>query len=117
MQAGKILPVFRQFFATSKPASTGKDPGSRQEQGQGSEREATKEETARAAQILNESDEFVKNELVATVVQERERFVILVTDRAGNALRSISGNGVRQILLLTSTPDSPRQGRILDRRI
>lgn len=118
MQSGRILPTFRQFFNASKKAGTAdRDPGSQQNGHQQAERDATEEEARRAAEVLQGSDEFKNNGLIAKAGLREGRQVVLVSDRGGNALRVIPGPEIVRILLSFGLPQAPRQGRILDRRI
>jgi uncharacterized FlaG/YvyC family protein len=117
MQSGRILPTFRQFFnASAKAGSANKDPNSQQSQQQ-AERDATEEEAQRAAEILQNSDEFKKSGLTAKAGSQEGRPVIFVNDSSGNALRMIRSPEIVRILLSLGMPQAPRQGRILDRRI
>jgi hypothetical protein len=117
MQSGRILPTFRQFFnASAKAGNTNRDSNSQQGQQQ-AERDATEEEARRAADLLQNSDEFKKNGISVKAGVENNRYVLVVSDRNGNALRVIQSPEVVRILLSFGMPQASRQGRILDRRI
>lgn len=117
MQSGRVLPSFRQIFSNLKTNSSTKDSNSQSGYGGSPERDATEEEAKQAAEILSASDEFKKNELTVTAAQQYGKFVLLVADRHGALLRVIRSPEIVKVLLVTGTPESPRQGRILDRRI
>jgi hypothetical protein len=117
MQSGKILPTVRQFFSAPKPTGARRDPDSQAGQERSPEREATEEEAQRAAELLADSDEFQKNGLSVRVEPFQGRSVLVVLDKAGSRLRTIKGAEIVRILLAMGTHGSPRQGRILDRRI
>lgn len=117
MQSGKVLPSFRQIFSNLKTGSSTRDSNSQQDQGGSPERDATEEEARRAAEILTVSEEFRKNGLSVTAANQDGRCVLLVTDGNGSRLRVIRSPEIVKLLLGMGTPESPRQGRILDRRI
>lgn len=118
MQSGRILPTFRQFFTAVKTGNATKDRDPQQGQGQSApDRDATEEEARRAAALLSESEEFKQNGIKVEVNLFEEKFVIVVRDRNGVALRMIKGPDIVRALLALGLPQSPRQGRILDRRI
>lgn len=118
MQSGRILPTFRQFFtAAAKTGSANKDSNSQQGGYQQAERDATEEEAKRAAELMQGSEEFKNNGLIAKAGNQDGRPVIFVNDANGNALRTIQSPEIVRILLSLGLPQAPRQGRILDRRI
>jgi hypothetical protein len=119
MQSGRILPTFRQFFATAQKAdSANRDSNSQQgQQHRQPERDATEEEAKRAAELLQNSEEFKNNGILVKAAVIDGHHVLQVMDRNGNPLRVIQSPEIVRILLSFGMPQASRQGRILDRRI
>lgn len=116
MQSGRILPVFRQFFSTATKA--GQSHRDSDSQGQSSpERDASEEEARRAMELLSESEEFKKNQISVGLELQGGRPTLVVRDRAGLTLRVLQGPEILRLLQSMGSPQAPRQGRILDRRI
>ena len=120
MQSGKILPTFRQIFATAlSTKSTDRDAQSNnQNSGGDQKREPSKDEVLEALEILNLQDEFIQNGLKAVAQFSESKHFIIVKDKKGASLRTLKGSEVIRVLELAKfDKKAARLGRILDRRI
>jgi hypothetical protein len=117
MQSGKILPVFRQFFSsTLKTGNSHRDANSQQGY-QDPERDASEEEARKAAELLQESEEFRKNGLSVKFEWRNGRTALVVSDREGHVLRVVQSREIARLAFSLSPGAFARAGRILDRRI
>ena len=120
MQSGKILGSFRTFLSTPvAPKGPQKDPQSKKDQDQQqSQKEPNEEEILEAVKVLNALDSFKLNELSAEASKVGEKTIILVKDKKGHILRTISGMEIFRIFTHPNlVHQGPQLGSILDRRV
>lgn len=119
MFTGKISPLRTILSAAAGLRSDGaqKDSSNNQQMGQSPEREPTEEEFRKAAEILNESEEFKKNSIHCVLIRLDEKLALSVRNTKNEQIRLIPGSEIYRTILTVHATARNRHGRILDRRI
>jgi hypothetical protein len=117
MQTGKMPPIMRFFMGAKRTESSNRDASFQQNFQDSPQKEPSEEEIFRAAEILNESEDFKKNSLKCEVVREGDFLVISVKNASGIQIRSIKSSEIFRTIATLYATERNRHGRILDRRI
>lgn len=120
MFTGKINPIRTILTAATaglRSDSAQKDSSNNQNAGQSPEREPTEEEFRKAAEILNDSDEFKKNGIHCVLIRVEEKFALSVRNTKNEQIRLIPGSEIYRTIFTVHATARNRHGRILDRRI